>query len=316
MSAHWSDRPEGGSRFALWLIRCIALHGGRAPARLLLYPITLYFYLRRRNERHASRAFLQRVHAGPVRPWHVLRHIHSFASTILDRVFLLSRGARGFDMHVEGLEQLDALLQQRHGVMLLGSHHGSFEVLRVLAERREDVPLRIVLDKRQSPALTRMLEALSPNMRRCIIDASQEPTSVVLALSEAVAGGQMVALLADRARAGERVRHAPFLGHPAPFPVGPFALAAALRVPVMLCFGLYHGGNRYSLIFEPFADRVVLPRARRAAALDGYIARYARRLEHHVRGAPYNWFNFYDFWHDPRPDDSGPGRTAVAGQRR
>src|SRR5690606_41352229 len=24
---------------------------------------------------------------------------------------------------------------------------------------------------------------------------------------------------------------------------------------------------------------------------------YAARLEHHARQAPYNWFNFYDFWH-------------------
>jgi predicted LPLAT superfamily acyltransferase len=23
---------------------------------------------------------------------------------------------------------------------------------------------------------------------------------------------------------------------------------------------------------------------------------YVARLEHYARGAPYNWFNFYDFW--------------------
>jgi predicted LPLAT superfamily acyltransferase len=25
-------------------------------------------------------------------------------------------------------------------------------------------------------------------------------------------------------------------------------------------------------------------------------ARYVARLEHHARHAPYNWFNFHDFW--------------------
>lgn len=44
---HWQSRPEGGGRFALWLIVIIALHGGRRLGRLFLYPITLYFYLRR-----------------------------------------------------------------------------------------------------------------------------------------------------------------------------------------------------------------------------------------------------------------------------
>ena len=48
---HWTDRPEGGGHFAIWLIRSIALYGGRPFARLFLYPITLYFYLRRGPER-------------------------------------------------------------------------------------------------------------------------------------------------------------------------------------------------------------------------------------------------------------------------
>ncbi|RBF91148.1 acyltransferase, partial [Xanthomonas oryzae pv. oryzae] len=45
MSKHWKQRPEGGGRFALWLIRGIARHGGRVVGRALLYPITLYFLL-------------------------------------------------------------------------------------------------------------------------------------------------------------------------------------------------------------------------------------------------------------------------------
>ena len=31
-------------------------------------------------------------------------------------------------------------------------------------------------------------------------------------------------------------------------------------------------------------------------------ARYAARLEHHARLDPYNWFNFYDFWHSDRSE--------------
>ena len=42
MSADWTRRPEGGGRSAVKLIRAIALRCGRAPARLLLVPITLY----------------------------------------------------------------------------------------------------------------------------------------------------------------------------------------------------------------------------------------------------------------------------------
>lgn len=61
MSTDWKQRPEGGGLFALWLIRSIGRYGGRAVSRLLLYPITLYFLIRRGPERLASRQWLDRA---------------------------------------------------------------------------------------------------------------------------------------------------------------------------------------------------------------------------------------------------------------
>jgi predicted LPLAT superfamily acyltransferase len=76
-------------------------------------------------------------------------------------------------------------------------------------------------------------------------------------------------------------------------------LAAALRVPVILFSAIYRGGRRYDIRFEPFTERIVLPRAGRAEVLRAECARYAGWLQRRCRDAPYNWFNFYDFWkHD------------------
>jgi predicted LPLAT superfamily acyltransferase len=181
-------------------------------------------------------------------------------------------------------------------VLLVGSHQGSFEALRALSARRPEVSLRVLLDKQKTPAMTELLEALAPDVGAKVIDVSQGGASVTLAVAEACQQGAMVALLADRGRAQEVLRYTDFLGQPAPFPVGPWLLAHTLQVPVLLCFGLYLGGKRYRLIFEPFAEQVVIPRHQRASALDALIARYAGRLEHYVHVDPYNWFNFYDFW--------------------
>lgn len=315
MSEHWQSRPEGGGRFALWLIRTIGLHGGRPLGRLFLLPITLYFYWRRGPERLASRRFLERVSGQPVTAWQVMKHIHHFAATILDRVFLLAHGERDFDITVEGLDELEAVLAQGRGLLLLGTHQGSFEALRAISSRRPDVSLRVVLDKQKTPALTELLEALAPDIGANVIDASQGGASITLAMAEACAQGAMVALLADRGREHEVLRRTLFLGEPAPFPVGPWLLAHTLKVPVMLCFGLYEGGNRYRLVFEPFADQVDIPRHDRAHALDALLARFARRVEHYVHVAPYNWFNFYDFWQQdvgaPVRPDAVPVRERV-----
>lgn len=298
MTEHWQSRPEGGGRFALWLLRNAALFGGRGFGRFCLYPTTLYFFLRRGPERRASRAYLTRILGRAPSMAEVFRHFFYYAATQLDRVFLLSKGDHGFEIETEGLEALDQRIAMGKGVLLIGSHQGSFEALRAIGARRPDVPLRVVLDKQKTPAMTEMLEALAPEVGNRVIDASQDGTSITLAMAEAAAEGGMVALLADRGRSHEVLRKADFLGKPAPFPVGPWLVASALQVPVVLVFGIYLGGRRYKLVFEPMADRIDIPRHRRAQALDEYIGHYARRLEHYARVAPYNWFNFYDFWQD------------------
>ncbi len=304
MSLHWKQRPEGGGRFALSLIRGFARWCGRAPARVLLLPITLYFLLVRGPERRASRAFLTRVTGRPASLWQVARHIHCFASTILDRVFLLSERFRRFDIEVHGLGELHRQIDKGRGVLLFGSHHGSFEVLRVLSRERPDVRVRVVMDRGQNAVITHLLEALCPDIAATVIDASQSGPAITLAIKDAADAGALVGLLVDRARPGEPARMVGFLGDPAPFPVAPFLIAAALKVPVVLSFGLYLGGSRYAMHFETFADEALeVPRQGRAEALAALQARYAARLEHYVRLAPYNWFNFFDFWqaHDPAP---------------
>lgn len=309
MSAQWKRRPEGGGRFAIWLIRSIGRYGGRALGRALLYPITAYFLARRGPERRASRAWLTCVLARPATLAEVARHVHTFAATILDRVFLLSGQLHRFDIRVEGLAQLEPHLDAGRGVLLFGSHLGSFEVLRVLARSRPDVGLKVVLDKGHNPAMTDLLDALNPQVAATVIDAGQDGTTIMLEIQQALAQGRMVALLVDRPQPGEPALDAPFFGRDAPFPLAPWQLAAVLGAPVLLAFGLYRGGNRYDLHFEAFSDGEAVPRPRRAQHVAALIRRYAARLEDRARQSPYNWFNFYDYWFN----EGGPHRGGNAG---
>ncbi|WJI15399.1 acyltransferase [Pseudoxanthomonas winnipegensis] len=319
MSTAWKQRPEGGNRLALRVLRAIACHGGRGLARALLWPITLYFMAVRGPERRASRAYLARVLHRPVRWRDVARHIHTFAAVILDRVFLLSGRMGEFEVGVTGLDQLHAQMDKGRGVLIFGSHLGSFDALRVLAQERPDVQVKVVLDKAQAPAMTEMLAALNPRLADCIIDASQDSTSIVMAIKHATDEGHLVALLVDRARPEDPCLPAQFLGAQAQFPTSPWLIGAVLKVPVVLAFGLYQGRARYTLAFETFSEGLEVPRRNRAATLGALIRGYAARLEHHVCAAPYNWFNFYDFWNtkpDPDPAAVAPGADADAAVQR
>jgi predicted LPLAT superfamily acyltransferase len=310
MSSGWKQRREGGGRFALWLIRGIGRHGGRAFARLFLYPITGYFLLRRADERRDSRTSLSRILGRPATLGDVARHIHTFAATILDRVFLLGGEIDRFDVTVHGVAGLHAQLDRGRGVLLFGSHLGSFEVLRVIARQRPDYRIRVVLDKAHNPAMTQLLDALSPEIAAGVIDASQDGPTLMLAIKQAADEGALIALLVDRTQPDAATQTAQFFGAPAQFPVAPWMIAAVLKLPLSLAFGLYRGGNRYDLVFETFEDHGLdVPRAQRAVRMAALIQRYAARLEHYARSAPYNWFNFYDFWN---PDEQPQPAREVA----
>ena len=314
MSDDWSGRPEIASPRVTAAAIAILRRIGRPTARALVALVSLFVFFRRGPERRASRAYLARALGRPARWWEILRHMHTYSLTMLDRVFLLAESFRRFDIRVDGLEHLHAAMDRGRGVLLLGAHVGSFEILRTLGEQRPDVRVCVIMDRQQTPGLTATLQALNPAMAANIIDAGADPAALALAMQDAARSGALIGLLADRARPGETLREAEFFGAPAGFPVAPYLLASLLELPVVFCIGLYRGGNRYDLYFETFADQVRLTRATRSAQLGEWAQRYAARLEHHTRTDPYNWFNFYDFWH--RRADSGPARREPAGAVR
>ena len=141
-----------------------------------------------------------------------------------------------------------------------------------------------------------LLERLNPELAITIIDAAERGPQLVLKLKESLDAGRMVCLSADRVHENENPVVVEFLGGRARFTSSPWILAGALGVPVIMGFGIYRGGNRYSAHFELLSERIELPRATRAESMQRWAQTYAQRLEHYVRLAPYNWFNFYDFW--------------------
>jgi len=301
MSAQWSERREAGGRFAIWLIRAAGLYAGRGFARVALYPITLYFYLRRARERRDSREFLTLALGRPAHARDILKHIHCYAATLLDRIYLLhDADLDRFDMQVHGLDQIEAQMARGCGVLLLGSHFGSFEALRALTLRRPEVNLRVVMDLKQTRALNELLHALNPGVAANVIDAGVDPGALALSLHEAAQQGALIGLLADRARTHEPTAPVEFFGRTAHIPVAGYQIASMLDLPVVLAFGVYLGGNRYALHFETLAQSMKIPRNDRAAQLQAWAQRYAARLEDYARRYPYNWFNFYDFWDSPR----------------
>lgn len=302
MAAVWMQQAERSNMLALRVIVWVAQRLGRPVARLLLYPISWYFVLAVPKARRASIAYLRRVLNREPGWIDGFRHVFCFASTILDRFYLLNGRFDLFDTRMIGQEVADEILAEGRGAIMIGAHLGSFEAVRASSHfSAEDLKVSMVMYEDNAVKLNQVLSAINPAIQHNIIPLGHVDS--MLRVKHCLERGGMVGMLCDRMLTGETGRPVSLLGTPAGFPIGPFRLAAMLRRPVILIVGLYKGGNRYEIHFEHIAD-FSKPGA---PTVEQTIDLYVSRLEHYCRQAPYNWFNFYDFWDElgqlgpPRP---------------
>jgi predicted LPLAT superfamily acyltransferase len=290
----WITRPERSNTVALRLIVWIALKLGRPTARLLLYPICLYFMILSRQTRAASKKYLRKVLEREPGFAEGFRHYHCFAAAILDRVFLFNGQYARFDVSIYGEEIVADLVTRGEGCILLGAHLGSFEIIRALSRKCPGVRVSLVMYEENARQFNSVLRAVNPHLFLRVIALGQVDS--MLKVEAALQCGDFVGMLGDRTIQDEGTVACEFLGEQARFPIGPFRIAAMLKRPIVLMFGLYRGGNRYDIYFEKFADDVILNRERRAEEVQLWVQRYVKRLENFALLAPFNWFNFYPFW--------------------
>ena len=292
--AAWLQQQEKSNLAILKLMVWISLTFGRAIGRLVLYGIAGYYVLFAPKARRFSRAYLSRA-LGRWAEWSDgFRHVLAFASTIHDRIYLLNDRFDLFDIEIIGAEALDASLAKQPGALLIGAHLGSFEVLRAVGRGRAGLKVAMLMYEENARKINAALEAINPAATADIIALGRMDS--MIEARDKLDQGYLVGMLADRGLGDDATVDQEFLGKMAPFPVGPFRMAALLRRPVFFMAGLYLGGNRYQIHFEPLADFSETPRAERDAAMRAAQQHYAERLSHFCRLAPYNWFNFFDFW--------------------
>lgn len=293
-NAEWLKQQEKSNLAILRLMVWISLTFGRAVGRIVLYGIAAYYILFAPKARRFSREYLNRA-LGRWAEWSDgFRHVLSFASTVHDRIYLLNDRFDLFDIEVIGAEALHASLASQPGALLIGAHLGSFEVLRAVGRGKAGLKVAMMMYEENARKINSTLEAINPAATQDIIALGRMDS--MLEARDKLDQGYLVGMLADRGLGNDATVDCDFLGKTAPFPVGPFRMAAMLRRPVFFMAGLYLGGNRYQIHFEPLADFSETSRADRDAAMLAAQQCYAERLSHFCRIAPYNWFNFFDFW--------------------
>jgi predicted LPLAT superfamily acyltransferase len=305
--ARWTNSRERSNRLAVLVMAWIALRLGRNVARWVLHPITLYFLAFAPAPRRQSARYLERVLGRRPSFADRYRHFHTFASTVLDRIYFVRGATDRFELQLNDESLVNSTLAEGRGTFLLGAHIGSFEALHAIGSSRPELRVAMVMYPENARLIHGVLRAIAPDFEVGIISIGR--CGSTLAIRDWLAAGGIVGLLGDRFLAAESsgrgaVVELPFLGHPAPFTDGPLRLAMLLRQRVIFMVGLFRGGRRYDLRFETLADFRSPPEnaAERERLLRCALESYVARLEALAREAPYNWFNFHDFWHEDEAD--------------
>ncbi|MCU1735241.1 MULTISPECIES: glycosyl transferase [unclassified Pseudomonas] len=298
---HWAAHEERGSFLLMKLTAFGVKLLGRRLLSPILYGIVLYFFLFGRRARHSAWQYQQHLAQWSgqpeLRPSHrrVFGQFMAFADALLDKLDVWN-GRLGLEqIEIVDPGNLRSQLRAERGQMLVGAHLGNLEVCRALAELGEQVTMNVLVHTKHAERFNRLLgEAGATNLR--LIQVSELDPAIMLQLSQRLERGEWLAIAGDRVPLhGGRTVTVDFLGHPAPFPQGPWLLAGLLKCQTNLFFCLKRD-DRYQVILEPFAPAIEWRRGQRDQVIADWAGRYADRLGHYCLQAPRQWFNFYPFW--------------------
>ena len=320
-SKHWAEMNERGADWGPALLGFVYRTLGRSACLVVLAPVILYFYAFGAPQRRASLDYLNRVWAPSGRPgrpnhWHALKHFFAFGVSLVDKF-----GAWIGQIDRDQIEAVDgegftAIRADLRGSLILSAHVGATEIIRAVASRHQRRRINVVIHTKNAARYNALIERFAPQSQISLLEASDFDVTTAVNISAAIERGEWVVLMGDRMPVSQNTRTiaVDFLGAPAHFPQGPFVLAAALRCPVYLLL-CYRDAGKYRIHAEQLSDGVQVSRRRRMDNLRGLVRRYADALEALVKAAPYQWFNFYEFWASPRAQgDTPPGAKADGGE--
>jgi predicted LPLAT superfamily acyltransferase len=301
---HWALIEERGAYWGIKLLSLVYALLGRRGCLALMWPVVAYFHLTGGRVRSYSMGYLRRVHAqlGLAPPtWRDgLRHYMNFAIKALDAFIAWSTPQQLGPVAVVGADELDRLASEGKGVLLIVSHLGNSELSRASLSERFQRNINVLVYTQHAALYNRIVKAIRPDVEEHTIQVTDVGPATAIYLRERIERGEWIAIAGDRTPlTGEaRTSQVTFLGDKASFSHGPYVLAALMNCPIYLMFCLRERDG-YTVYFEHFADCIELPRRDREHYLAELAARYAQRLEHYCLCAPYQFYNFFDFWRLP-----------------
>jgi predicted LPLAT superfamily acyltransferase len=275
-------------RFFYVLLRFLGLK----PARLALFWVVLAYCFRPKIAGRAKAYLQQRFgcSSGGGFFFHVFKLYWTFGSILLERA---AAGILGKYSVSSGTDIPRKLLEEGHGVILLGAHVGAWQT--ALAGLKNCGAINIVQLRDGKDVDLHVFEHGSARFDPVRVIDTRDGVGCFVEIRAALKRGEIVCIMGDRRAPGEKLAvEVDFLGRKALFPGSAFVLASLTRAPLAVVFTRRVGESAVECAW-PLLMRIPAD-IKNKEAVSGYVSDFARQLELYVMENPYQFFNFYDLW--------------------
>jgi len=302
----WSSRSIGSNWQHTVFYTLIRL-GGKQMAYALLLFVVLYYTLFRPSVRARSRHYLTRRFPGRnplLMVWDSYRLNLGIGRTLVDRAVLGILGPGKLDVSLEGKSELDALLKEGRGLIMVTAHVGCWQ-LAMSSLSTLDTQVNLLIHRDEGDLDRHFFEHGGKQSPYRVINPAGY-LGGTLEMLQVLKNGELLCIMGDRIMGGEGSTVATnFLGSPVQLPFSPYKLASATGAPVAVIFPHRSDAGGYALHVAKII-RVPESLGRSAHAYLPYAMEFVAALEQFVTDHPYQFFNFYNMW-SPASSTHGHG---------
>jgi len=289
--ADWKGQSRG-NKAGYGIFIAILKKLGVVPAYVLLVFVAAYYYcFSWKSSRPLWYYFRERMGFSVARSLGSLyRNYYWFGQALIDRIVMMAGIPNQFTFNFDGEQHLHKMVAEGKGGLLLSAHVGNWEIAGHLLKRL-NTRINIVMFDGEHQQIKQYLENTT-GRRTANIIVIKDSISHIYEIMEALNNNELVCMHADRFLPGNKTQAADFLGKPASFPQGPFALASRLKVPVSFVFALKESFFHYHF----FATEPVVYKDCDKSAPEMVLQDFVAAMTEKVNAYPSQWYNYYDFW--------------------
>lgn len=296
----WFEIDEkGAGNFRIKFLWLIYLILGSRIAKLLVLPICLCMYPFLRDAKESLKIYfevlndfersrgLERTRPKP------FKVVYNYATSLLDKIASVSGRLEHKNISFFEDENFKAFLGVRErgeGFVILSSHFGNIEVLGSCDNSRigGSAPEVYIFVDSWTKSVYRSFFIAQRRMKNLhYVSVDNITLATFSKIENLLARGAVFIIAGDRLSRGapDKFMTADFLGRKCVFPKGAFMLATSFNCPVFFA-NCISRGESHKIYFKQSSGK-----AKREV-----LSEYAAFLQECVLKAPYQWFNFFNFF--------------------